>query len=863
MKFLSYLALSVLSLSSSTYALERPTPLSVQEDRGTAYFYGPAASASNNDWRGYVGSPATLSLPNEKLPFVKNEGRGSLEITTTLPSGGWWNTMFFVSGGQACNWAAEAGNTGVLALRVRRATGDASFKVQIGDWGNTFSTTNNSQTAILDLADYGTLTNQWQTISIPIADFKAANPAIDMARINWVQFIGTGNYATSSTIYLEELLVREHADGLNRRLIRVDQIGYLPDAEKISILGYEVGGIGAISPSSLTFEVLDTLTGSTVSTGKWTRIQGEGSDWDKSGDTVYEADFSSVTSPGTYVIRCPQLAQQSEPFSISNKVYGKPWRDALRYFYYSRSGQRIEEPYAEGHTRDDDYLGDTAATWVSGAAGTRDVSGGFYDAGDLHKDMHPQLRTSWLLLEALRLYSDKVPAGFLNLPESGTTASDLLPLVKWQLDWMERMWNSDGSVLYWVVSPPPYQNSGPGKVSGISSAAASNLAGGFAKAYMVIKDIPGMETYADSLLAKAEKSWEWLAANPGNINPVNPAGGIFGYEPNNLDETAYRFTAAMLLYNATGKQIYLDYVNSHISNPLTDFNNQAWGGITWSMNQNPVNIAYLEYINSSRAVDESKRTQFKALYKTMADWLVAKMVNPYRPPILGANHMFWGSTGGAAGNALHALYAYEWYGDEKYKTAALDCMHWNNGRNPSGWSMISGNGTRSTPIYSFFWLPGSNVPPGYVAGGINENEFSMVEPYLWKRFNMTHGAPHMEPTLHWNAEAALLYGYFASVPDDLVSHSNVVKSTAVSTLKVRMWGKHLNISISVPTAGNCRAELFDLRGRQLMTLINKPLSSGIHSIDTDMQSTGIASGQYILRVTTAGQVMSERVFLAQ
>src|SRR5262249_44796058 len=77
---------------------------------------------------------------------------------------------------------------------------------------------------------------------------------------------------------------------------------------------------------------------------------------------------------------------------------------------------------------------------------TKDVQGGWWDAGDQNK------YTNWGAqdaIELLRAYKESSAAfsDDYNLPESANGIPDVLDEVKWELDWIVRMQNDDGSVL--------------------------------------------------------------------------------------------------------------------------------------------------------------------------------------------------------------------------------------------------------------------------------------------------------------------------------------------------------------------------------------------------------------------------------
>src|SRR5262249_36586725 len=107
-----------------------------------------------------------------------------------------------------------------------------------------------------------------------------------------------------------------------------------------------------------------------------------------SGLVVERLDFSSFTGAGDgFRLRMngPRESEPaSDPFAIRPKLYDKLSRDALRYFYYTRSGIALVKPYVEGdawispagHPTD----AKVSCAPDAGCNRTLDVSGGWYDA---------------------------------------------------------------------------------------------------------------------------------------------------------------------------------------------------------------------------------------------------------------------------------------------------------------------------------------------------------------------------------------------------------------------------------------------------------------------------------------------------
>ncbi len=172
-----------------------------------------------------------------------------------------------------------------------------------------------------------------------------------------------------------------------------------------------------------------------------------------SGDRAWWFDFSQVTVPGDYYVLDVEKNVRSAVFRIGDDVYRDVLRHAVRTFFYQRAGFAKEARYAgEGWADGASHIGPLQDkncrlyNRPADASTERDLSGGWYDAGDYNK------YTNWTaeyVIELLRAYDD-TPAVFtddFSIPESGNGIPDILDETKWGMDWLVRMQNPDGSVL--------------------------------------------------------------------------------------------------------------------------------------------------------------------------------------------------------------------------------------------------------------------------------------------------------------------------------------------------------------------------------------------------------------------------------
>ena len=117
----------------------------------------------------------------------------------------------------------------------------------------------------------------------------------------------------------------------------------------------------------------------------------------------------------------------------------------------------------------------------------RDLHGGWFDAGDQNRytDLGRER-----VIELLRAYVES-PAAFTddtNIPESGNGVADLLDEAKWELDWMARMQQSNGSVLSiagHAGASPPSTDTSPCRYGPASTSATLTSAAAFAYASIV------------------------------------------------------------------------------------------------------------------------------------------------------------------------------------------------------------------------------------------------------------------------------------------------------------------------------------------------------------------------------------------
>ena len=736
----------------------------------------------------YQSGPAVVRNVNGTIPVDNLDGTQALVLDSVNPPGGAWSVYFKISG-NPLNWLRTGTNPAIhLTLKWSAVPTNQVWNMTVRiQAGPVYSSAANVD---LSLNSYViSPSNTWQDVLIPASAFQAVRPAVDLTHVWDIVLLPKGSYRDHCILDIAALELWPSALPARTNyaeFVKVNQVGYAPlMPSKIALMSWSTSN--TVSPSPTWFRVVNVANGQVVFTNQLTRFvqpnEWQAPGWTLDGDVIYQSDFGALQTPGTYRVEAPELGARSPDFSIGTNVYQGLFRDSLRFFYYSRSGVPIVEPFAEGYTRANSHPETTNAAYNYapahghynfGSQTKRDVHGAWFDAGDTHVDVINTAVACWFLLETMRDFGPNVPPYALDLPESNAQQSDLVPLVSSALDWLERMQNADGSVCLYVMGNPD-------QVSDTSSFSAACAAATFAKAYAVLGSaLTGAQ--GSNLLYRARLSWQWLTNNPAPAWPRLPlVNGVDGggWDTNSYwgatnDDHRERAFAAVELFEATGEAAFNSYfTNVFLSqNGGSPLNGPAFGPNTTGYASDdvmdylmrPLNLAFMDYARSSRAVTPSVQANLKAAFQHQADVLTNyTALSGYRIPMLYPGHLFWGSSGGVlAPSAMVLARAFAWTQNTMYHEAALQALHFICGRNPVNRVFVSGYGDylHGSDFYSQFWTNLVQQPPGYLGGNINvEGSAQMVVTDPWKRFINTQDADMTEPGVYWNSAFAWLAGY--------------------------------------------------------------------------------------------------------
>jgi endoglucanase len=480
--------------------------------------------------------------------------------------------------------------------------------------------------------------------------------------------------------------------------------------------------------------------------------------WEPSGETLKSGDFSEFNNEGTYFIHIPGTGN-SYPFRISDKIYKDAAVDALETFYFMRASMEMEEEYLgkfsrkAGHPDDTCYYHETTGY----SKGFRSSPGGWYDAGDYGKYIvNASIATSTMLV-LYEMFSDVFTDGTLNIPEKNNGRNDLLDELKYEFDWVLTMQDDDGGVFHKLTAlrhdgiTMPHETLSKRYLFAKSTAASLDFAAMLAQASRLYQSFD--PEYSGKCLEAAVRAYEWATHNPDKYFSNPPGVNTGTYGDRILDEEF--FWAAAELYCTTGDNKYYNTIKPELGNIRFR--------ITESWRNYVDNIGYYSLYLSERLDKDDRQLIEEGIIRLADELLDAAQVNPYGIPI---SHFEWGSNSDVLNTTIIQIMAHHITGDRKYLDAAAMFTDYIFGRNATGYSFVSGWGTKYSGNFHhrLLWADDINEPfPGFIAGGPNGHmqDKGNVES-TGTAYPDTHPArayASNEVCINWNAPLVMVLAY--------------------------------------------------------------------------------------------------------
>jgi len=499
--------------------------------------------------------------------------------------------------------------------------------------------------------------------------------------------------------------------------LQLNQLGMLPHAPKVAVVSGE-------APDSF---VVVTTNDSVVHRG----VLSNASFWDASGETVRRADFSAVVQPGTYRVMCGGNVP-ARTFTIAPKSNTPLVKAALKSYYYNRCSYTLKKEFAGVYARQSGHPDTAVLIHVSAADSVRPAGtvisspGGWYDAGDYNKYSVNSAVSMALLFNAYELYASYFDTLRCDIPESRNPIPDILDEVLFNLRWQLTMQDPrDGGVYHKLTTAEfcgmvmPQADRAPRYVVYKSTAAALDFAAVCAKAYRVFgrfeSALPG---FADSCLTASKRAWKWAEEHPRcyytnsiTSNPVIRTG-----EYTDTDVSDERVWAASELFAATHDSTYVKGILTD-KIPSCTRRIPSWQGV----GALPL---FSLVLSGDTTQSAALRTVPAALIGLADSLLEVQAKNPYHVAA-SSSDFFWGSNSHIATMGIIFSFAYRMTAHEKYRTAAAHQLDYLLGRNPTGYSFVTGFGSTSPRNihHRASSADGIDAPvPGFLAGGPNSGK---------------------------------------------------------------------------------------------------------------------------------------------
>ena len=518
--------------------------------------------------------------------------------------------------------------------------------------------------------------------------------------------------------------------------IFINQCGYLPEMEKKVTFQADV---------PVEFKILKS-DGSCVLEGKTEQKITNAT----AGEINYIGDFSSVTEPGRYYVIADGLGE-SDIFMIDDAVYQDVFAKAMDFFYLQRCGCDLDENFSGLFAHKACHTSDAI---VYGSDESREVSGGWHDAGDYGRYIVPGAMAVAQLLLAYE--ANETLAAAYHAPvyyqTEGTMPAYLVEL-KYELDWMMKMQREDGALYHKLTCYHfcgfimPEEEKDELIISPVSVTATANFAAVTAMAVRFYKKYDAV--YAATLENASKRAYAALKNIdlPGGFR--NPQEITTGEYEDACDKDECYWAAAEL-YKAFGDDIYRQDFEQLASQKI-------YHGYGWRDMGTYGNLAYLstEYPISEELQERIRKSMIELAeqkYKTVSE-------DGYGTALL-ANEYAWGSNLDTANHGLHLYDAYVLTGDKKYLMAAAEQIHYLLGRNPMGLCYLTGCGTdaikRPHHRPSGFLgkaMPGmlSGGPCDWLADEVVKGLFTKETPPAKCIADMTGSYSTNEVTIYWNS----------------------------------------------------------------------------------------------------------------
>ncbi len=532
--------------------------------------------------------------------------------------------------------------------------------------------------------------------------------------------------------------------------IKVNQVGYLPDAQKLAYFGMWLGEGGAMPVDHLVgkpFEIVSEKSHQPVYRGiialRARNVDVKRGGQPLTGEDLCVLDFSKLIQPGEYAVFIPGVGK-SWPFRIGNDVYGLPFYTSMRGLYHQRCGVALDPQFTQwsrkachtetyqakfipegnryyenpnGVTVDGKLYGFTDEqgkavavnpfTMVYSTATDKLVpglKGGWHDAADFDRRFW-HYEAVWDLCGAYEMYPRKFRDGQLQIPESENGIPDILDEAMVGIDVWAKTQTPEGGVAGWIEQTSHPLNTGTadidkGRFYCAMPDRASSYAFAAAASQMSRLLMPFDAKKAKLYLQQARKAYTWASDDDNRITmqfkvpegsrQPNLTGKTIKFEePAKIQGMGpiFRLMASLQLAATTGEGSYLQRFRDE---------GGAQQMVQWLPDEIP-HFAFVTALCSDLLTSAEKQLIQTAVLKEADLFVEGSRSLPYHNLWRPIDHPYFQNMGWGMGSSAYRarlqILAYRVTGQPKYREAALNGANWELGANELGRSLETGLGS--------------------------------------------------------------------------------------------------------------------------------------------------------------------------
>jgi endoglucanase len=556
---------------------------------------------------------------------------------------------------------------------------------------------------------------------------------------------------------VDELAFDLDPSRLRSEAVHVNQVGFRPDDPvKLAFLSCWMGSGGNLAyPACLSFGIVDDETGDVVFSGKTTLAKAAAAEGNRTKAEVHEMDFSEFTASGVYRVSVEGVGC-SFPFEIGDDVWQKAFIKSMRGLYCQRSGVALGPPHtdfvrprgfhpkdgvkvyvSEPHTPGEDEtlrelpreLQTLIDSFEPGQGRFRqwmddltsqtlpNAWGGYMDAGDWDRRADHALMPL-TLFDLAEMFPETFAQWKFNIPDSQDGLPDLINEALWEVDFLKRMQQDDGSVFGAIESgahprrgEASWQESLPVFAYARTAVVAYNYAAVASQAALWFQS-NGHPQKAQEYRKSVVRAFDWAEQQPGEPTPDRPGQRV---SRSGTREDA-RCLAAAELFRLTGDEqwhkIFLQ--TTRFQEAQAPFMTSHLGHVN-----DPQGMAAWTYLRTQHAgVDHGIQRNMRGALLRDADRDV-RFTEQTEFHWTGGpgREIAWGALSKPESQTV--VRAHFLTGDEKYLRAIVLSALSGAGANPVNMCYVTGVGTYwpQHPLHEDAYVTGQRLYEGVTIGG--------------------------------------------------------------------------------------------------------------------------------------------------